>query len=146
VSPALAGYSGTPLPQKLGIKAGSRLGLANAPAGFAETLGELPVGVAPRSLGRAKAVFDVLIAFFDSERAFGAQLPKLAQALDPNGGLWIAWPKKASGVTTDMTEDVVRLHALPRGLVDNKVCAIDATWSGLRLVVRLENRPKRASK
>ena len=84
-----------------------------------------------------------MVAFFDSAKDFAAQLPRLEGALEPNGGLWIAWPKKASGVATDMTEDVVRKHSLPRGLVDNKVCAIDETWSGLRLVVRVENRPKR---
>jgi hypothetical protein len=142
----LVGYSGTPLPQKLGIKPGARLGLSNAPDGFVETLGELPAGVKPTRVRRAKAAFDVLIAFFDGEEGFEAQLPQLEHALRPNVGLWIAWPKKASGVPTDMTEDVVRRHALPRGLVDNKVCAIDATWSGLRLVVRLENRPKPAKK
>lgn len=142
----MAGYSGTPLPQKLGIKPGARLALQNAPTGFDKTLGKLPEGVVVAPPGRAKAAFDVMVAFFDSEKAFESQLPKLEQALDPSGGLWIAWPKKASGVTTDMTEDVVRRHALPRGLVDNKVCAIDATWSGLRLVVRVENRPKPAAK
>jgi hypothetical protein len=78
-----------------------------------------------------------------ASRQPSAQLPKLEQALQPHGGLWIAWPKRASGVTTDMTEDVVRRHALPRGLVDNKVCAIDAIWSGLRLVLRVEKRAKK---
>lgn len=138
----MAGYSGTPLPKKLGIKSGSRLGLTGAPSGFAATLGELPEGVKMQSFGRAKGPFDVLLAFFDSEAAFKRLLPTLHAALQPSGGLWIAWPKRASGVATDMTEDVVRKHGLPRGLVDNKVCAIDATWSGLRLVVRLENRPR----
>jgi len=138
----VAGYSGTPLPKKLGIKSGSRLALASAPADFAATLGDLPEGVEIQPFGRAKGLFDVLVAFFDSEAAFKRQLPKLHAALQPNGGLWIAWPKRASGVATDMTEDVVRKHGLPRGLVDNKVCAIDATWSGLRLVVRVENRPR----
>jgi hypothetical protein len=138
----VAGYSGTPLPKKLGIKAGSRLALASAPPDFARTLGELPDGVKAVAFGRAKGPFDVLVAFFDSEAAFKQQLPKLHAALEPHGGLWIAWPKRTSGVQTDMTEHVVRKHGLPRGLVDNKVCAIDATWSGLRLVVRLENRPR----
>jgi hypothetical protein len=137
----VAGYSGVPLPKKLGIKPGTRLALACAPPDFARALGELPAGVKAVALGRAKGPFDVVVAFFDSEAAFKQQLPKLHAALKPNGGLWIAWPKRASGVPTDMTEDVVRRHGLPRGLVDNKVCAIDATWSGLRLVVRLANRP-----
>lgn len=138
----MAGYSGTPLPQKLGIKAAARLALCHAPADFSQTLGKLPAGVKPIVFGRAKGPFDVVVAFFEEEALFKAQLPKLEAALLPSGGLWIAWPKRASGVTTDMTEDVVRKHALPRGLVDNKVCAIDAKWSGLRLVVRVENRPR----
>jgi hypothetical protein len=139
----VAGYSGTPLAQKLGIKSGHRLALAHAPAGFTATLGELPPGVRPASLARARGLFDVVVAFFDEEARFERELPKLEASLESNGGLWIAWPKRASGVVTDMTEDVVRKHALPRGFVDNKVCAIDATWSGLRLVIRVENRPKR---
>jgi hypothetical protein len=138
----VAGYSGTPLPQKLGIKPQCRLALCRAPADFAEALGKLPAGVKPLAWGRAKGPFDVIVAFFASEAAFKSQLPKLQAALEPQGGLWIAWPKRASGVPTDMTEDVIRQHALPRGLVDNKVCAIDATWSGLRLVVRREHRAR----
>jgi hypothetical protein len=136
----VAGYSGTPLPQKLGIKPGCRLGLASAPADFAATLGKLPGAVKPMALGRAKGPFDVIVAFFERELDFKTQLPKLAALLEQTGGLWIAWPKRASGRPTDMTEDVVRKQALPRGLVDNKVCAIDDTWSGLRLVIRVENR------
>ena len=138
--PGVAGYSGTPLPQKLGIKPGCQLALVGAPADFAATLGPLPKAVKPVVLGRAKGPFDVIVAFFSSEADFKSKLPKLEQALAQAGGLWIAWPKRASGVETDMTEDVVRKHALPRGLVDNKVCAIDAIWSGLRLVIRIENR------
>ena len=138
----MAGYSGTPLPQKLGIKAGSKLALVGAPDDFADALGALPAGVKAVELGRARGPFDVVVAFFESEAAFKKQLPKLHAVLEPNGGLWIAWPKRASGVVTDMTEHAVRKYGLPRGLVDNKVCAIDATWSGLRLVVRLENRPR----
>ena len=137
----VAGYSGTPLPKKLGIKPGAKLALVSAPGDFDRVLGQLPEGVKAVALGRAKGPFDVVVAFFEREAAFQRQLPNLHAVLEPNGGLWIAWPKRASGVTTDMTEHVVRKHGLPRGLVDNKVCAIDATWSGLRLVVRLENRP-----
>ena len=139
----MAGYSSTPLPQKLGIKPGARLATLHAPKDFARALGKLPAGVAARELGRAKGPYEVLVGFFTAEAAFQRALPRLEQALDPYGSLWIAWPKRASGVKTDMTEDVVRKHALPRGLVDNKVCAIDDTWSGLRLVVRVENRPSR---
>jgi hypothetical protein len=138
----VAGYSGTALPQKLGLKPAARLGLWGAPDGFLATLGKLPDNVKVVPLGRAKGPFDVVVAFFDREAVFATQLPKLHAVLEPSGGLWIAWPKRASGVVTDMTENVVRKHALPRGLVDNKVCAIDETWSGLRLVVRLENRPR----
>jgi hypothetical protein len=139
----VAGYSGTPLPQKLGIKPQSRLGLSGAPPSFAATLGPLPAGVKATSLGRAKGPFDVIVAFFTREADFVAKLPHLQEILGQSGGLWIAWPKRASKVATDITEDVVRKHALPRGLVDNKVCAIDETWSGLRLVIRLENRAPR---
>jgi hypothetical protein len=139
----VAGYSGTPLPQKLGIKPGCRLALEHAPASFTKTLGKLPEQVKAGLLGRAKGAFDVVVAFFEAEADFKKQLPKLQAAIVDAGGIWIAWPKRSSGVATDMTEDVVRKHALPRGLVDNKVCAIDETWSGLRLVIRVENRSQR---
>jgi hypothetical protein len=137
----VAGYSGTALPQKLGLKPGARFAVWGAPDTFVAALGTLPDGVKVVPLARAKGPFDVVVAFFDTEAAFKKQLARLHAVLEPSGGLWIAWPKRASGVVTDMTENAVRKYALPRGLVDNKVCAIDATWSGLRLVVRLENRP-----
>lgn len=95
------------------------------------------------ALGRAKGPFDVIVAFFTHEADLVAKLPRLQEVLGQAGGLWIAWPKRASGASTDITEDVVRKHALPRGLVDNKVCAIDEKWSGLRLVIRLANRTSR---
>ena len=138
----MAGYSGTPLPQKLGIKAGQRVALLAAPASFAKTLGALPEGVktSPELAGRG--TFDVIVWFVTSRAVLGKGFVRTARRLDPSGGLWVAWPKKASGVATDMTEDAVREVALPAGLVDNKVCAIDDTWSGLRCVVRVENRPK----
>lgn len=132
------------MPQKLGIKVGCRLALQSAPDDFTATLGKLPQGVKAVTLGRAKGPFDVIVAFFERELDFKTRLPKLEPLLEQTGGLWIAWPKRASGVATDMTEDVVRKHALPRGLVDNKVCAIDQTWSGLRLVIRVENRRARS--
>jgi hypothetical protein len=136
----MAGYSGTPLPQKLGIKEGHRVALVGAPAGFAATLTPLP----PVKLGSKLAAADVILFFTRSRAELEKRLPALDKALDPDGGLWICWPKKTSGVATDMTEDVVRQIALPGGrLVDNKVCAIDDTWSGLRLVVRREKRPTR---
>jgi hypothetical protein len=132
-------YSGTPLPRKLGIKNGHKLLLLGAPDGFAqETLGELPedVTIGRRAAGKA----DVLVSFHTERRDLERRLPALRAAMDPAAGLWIAWPKKASKLPTDITEDVVREVALPTGLVDNKVCAMDATWSGLRLVIRLSER------
>jgi hypothetical protein len=135
-----AGYSGTPLVRKLGIKLDARLGLIGAPDGFDATLGGLPSGVhVRRRLGGRP--FDVIVAFFASRAELERRLAALAGALDPAGGLWIAWPKRASGVPTDVTEDVVRGLGLAAGLVDNKVCAVDQVWSGLRLVYRLRDRP-----
>lgn len=138
----MAGYSGTPLPQKLGIKPHSKVALSGAPPELGALLGELPEGVKPVTLGRARGPFDVVLAFFRAESDFATKLPRLQALLAPAAGLWVAWPKRSSGVATDMTEDVIRRHALPRGLVDNKVCAIDETWSGLRLVIRVENRKR----
>jgi hypothetical protein len=130
--------SGTPLVRKLGIKPGARIALLGAPKGFDDTLGELPAGVELRR--NARGTFDVLLAFFSRSVELERRLPALRAALDPAGGLWIGWPKRASGVTTDVTEGVVRDLGLAAGLVDNKVCAIDQTWSGLRLVYRLRGR------
>jgi hypothetical protein len=137
-----AGYSGTPLVRKLGIKEGARLAVIGAPDDFDTTIGELPAGVAVRRAARGP--LDVVVAFFTDRSKLERRLPTLRSALDPAGGLWIAWPKRASGVVTDVTEDVVRELGLAAGLVDNKVCAIDQVWSGLRLVYRLADRPGRA--
>lgn len=137
----MAGYSGTPLPKKLGIKPGCRLGLVNAPADFARTLGELPPGVSPTPMKRGP--FDVIVLFAKTGQDLARALPAARERLDPAGGLWVAWPKKASGIPTDITEAEVRARGLGTGLVDNKVCAIDDTWSGLRFVVRLADRPKK---
>jgi hypothetical protein len=134
----MAGYSGTPLPRKLGIKPGTVLGLIGAPAGFDATLGDLPDGTEIRR--RVAGHLDVALAFFTRRADLERRLPGLEKAIFPDGGLWIAWPKKASRVPTDITEDTLREVGLPRGLVDNKVCAIDDTWSGLRMVWRLERR------
>jgi hypothetical protein len=137
-----AGYSGTPLPRKLGIKPGQRIAFLDAPPAFADALGELPDGVgAPRTTLRGP--LDLIVAFFVERRRLDERLPRLVAALDPAGALWIAWPKRASRVDTDVTEDVVRELGLAAGVVDVKVCAIDATWSGLKLVVRLRDRPRR---
>jgi hypothetical protein len=131
-----AGYSGTPLPRKLGIKPGHRLALLAAPEGFAPD--GLPEDV--RIVRRAGGQADVIVSFHTSRAGLARRLPTLRAMMRPASGLWIAWPKRASGVATDVTEDVVREIALPTGLVDNKVCAIDDTWSGLRLVIRLRDR------
>jgi hypothetical protein len=132
----VAGYSGTPLPQKLGIKPGARVALVDAPAGFG-----LALPAEARLVDGKTRDVDVIVWFVTARATLAKRLAPIAARMQPAGGLWIAWPKKASGVATDMTENIVRDVALPTGLVDNKVCAIDDTWSGLRLVVRLENRP-----
>jgi hypothetical protein len=128
-----AGYSGTPLPKKLGIKDGSRVAVLGGPDGFAETLGV-------RVRTQLRGPLDVIVFFTTSRAKLERRIEKLRAALDPAGRLWVAWPKRASGVPTDVTEDVVRSIALDHRLVDNKVAAIDATWSGLQLVVRLRDR------
>ena len=133
-----AGYSGTPLPRKLGIKEGAVVAFLDAPDDFAAMLGELPDGVAERT--RLRGPLDVIVFFTVRRADLERQIERLKTALDPAGRLWIAWPKRASKVETDMTEDVVRDVALPLGLVDNKVAAIDETWSGLKLVIRRELR------
>lgn len=134
-----AGYSGTPLPRKLGIRPGQRIAFLHAPADFPHTLGPLPDGV--HRLDAADGGPAELIVFFTKSAeelrgAFGG----LGARVRPAGMLWIAWPKKASGVATDLTEDGIRAIGLRAGMVDVKVCAIDATWSGLKFVYRLADR------
>src|SRR5262245_24069522 len=135
---ATAGYSGTPLPKKLGITEGATVAVLNGPKGFAAELEPLPEGVTMRRSARGRA--DVVISFHTQRRDLEQRVPVLLDVLDVDGGLWIAWPKKASKVQTDMTEDVVREVFLPLGLVDNKVCAVSEVWSGLRVVWRNERR------
>jgi hypothetical protein len=138
----MAGYSGTSLARKLAIKDGHRIALLGAPDGFDKTIGPLPdVDVTSRLRGP----LDVVVFFTRRRGALERRFGALKRKLDPAGGLWIAWPKRSSGVETDVTEDVVREVALANGLVDNKVCAIDETWSGLRLVYRLVDRPRSAN-
>jgi hypothetical protein len=134
-----SGYSGTPLPRKLGIKPEARLALVNAPRGFADNLGGLPPGVVVRRRAQGGG-FDVIVAFCERRSQLRRGLPRWRAALHEAGGLWIAWPKRASGMDTDLGEGVVRELGLAAGLVDNKVCAIDDTWSGLRFVYRLADR------
>jgi hypothetical protein len=132
---AVAGYSGTPLINKLGIRPGDRLALLSAPDGFAL---DLPDGVTV--ITRLSGHCDEVLFFTKQRRDLDRRLDRIGQVIAPAGAAWIAWPKRASKVPTDMTEDVVRDVALPRGLVDVKVCAIDETWSGLKLVWRKERR------
>jgi len=136
----MAGYSGTPLPQKLGIKENHQVAILGAPTGFSKTLGTLPAGAAVVTKAAGKSLFDVFVVFVTKKTDLVAAVAKLRKHMQPAAGLWIAWPKKSSGVATDITEDTIREVALPTGLVDNKVCAIDETWSGLRLVIRKELR------
>ena len=133
-----AGYSGTPLPQKLGIKAGHRVALLNAPDGFDDTLGPLPDDVVVRR--RLQGPLDVVVLFTTERADLERRFDGVVKALEQAGMFWVAWPKKASKVPTDITENVVRDVALPKGLVDTKVAAVDDTWSGLRLVIRKELR------
>lgn len=126
-----AGYSGRPLPAKLEIKPGTRVSLVGAPADFSTTLGPLPAGATlRRGLGSPR---DLTVWFVTSRRQLEGDLRRVAPPREPAppGHLWIAWPKKASGIQTDLTEDVLREVVLPLGMVDRKVCAIDETWSGL---------------
>jgi hypothetical protein len=132
---AAAGYSGTPLARKLGVKPGARAVVVGAPGDEPELFDP---GV--RLLARATAPLDAAILFTTSRRDLERRLPALRAKLDRDGMIWVAWPKRASGVQTDMTEDVVRAVALPGDLVDVKVCAIDQTWSALKLVIRREAR------
>ena len=134
----MAGYSGTPLPRKLGIKEGMDVAFSRAPGDFEANLGELPEDV--RVKASVRGPLDVIVVFVTRRAELERRLPALRRAMAPACGLWIAWPKRSSGVATDITEDTVREVALPTGLVDNKVCAIDDTWSGLRLVIRRELR------
>lgn len=139
---ASAGHGGTPLPRKLGMKPGSRIAIVHPPAGFGATLGVLPPGVSASGDVDAGAGLDLVLFFTRSADELRARFAALSGAIHPAGMLWIAWPKQASRVATDLTENVVRDVALERGMVDVKVCATDATWSGLKLVYRLADRPK----
>jgi hypothetical protein len=138
--PDRAGYSGTPLARKLGIGEGDEVALIGAPERFEDTLGELPDVASLHTNLADDARYDVIVAFVTERAELEAELPRLRARMAPACGLWIAWPKRASKVPTDVTDQVIRDVVLPTGLVDNKVCAIDDTWSGLRLVIRRENR------
>ena len=134
----MAGYSGKPLVQKLGIKPEMRIAIVNAPRGYGRVLGKLP----SRVTRKASAVGPLdFVQFFTTERReLQRRFAALARALAPAGMLWISWPKKSSGVTTDLTEDVIRAIGLAHGLVDVKVAAVDEVWSGLKFVIRVKDR------
>jgi hypothetical protein len=134
----MAGYSGTPLVQKLGIKPDARVHFAHAPVDFSYTLGPLPPGV--ELVGGSAKNLDFALLFVTDRATLADRFSKLARRLNPAGLLWVAWPKKASGVPTDVNENVVRDIGLAAGLVDVKVCAIDEVWSGLKFVYRLKDR------
>jgi len=138
----MAGYSGTRLAKKLGFKEGFRVGFVNPPRGFQQELGSLPSGV-KISVVRLPKPLDLILFFADSQQILKREFPKLAQKLGKNGMLWIAWPKKASGVATDLSDNSVRKIGLDAGLVDVKVCAVNDIWSGLKFVYRLEDRKSR---
>ena len=137
----MVGYSGTPLVKKLGIKETSSVLLVSPPKGLLETLGPLPAEAEIVS-GRSRERLDVVLLFVVSQKKLNQEFPRLAARLKPAGGLWVCWPKKASGVETDLAENVIREVGLAASLVDNKVCAVDETWSGLRFVIRLADRKK----
>jgi hypothetical protein len=137
----MAGYSGTPLPQKLGIKAGMRVIVMNAPENYRTLLGKLPDDVEFSNRPRVGAQFIHL--FVTRRNDLEKRLSQLRKTLAADGTLWISWPKKSAGVATDVTEDVIRAVALPLGLVDVKVCAVDQVWSGLKLMIRREARTKK---
>ncbi len=133
-----SGYSGTPLIKKLGIKPFTRALFVGAPKNYGQFLGPLPEGVSVVTARRGHLDF---VHLFTTRRAeLKKALPKMMAAIFPDGVIWVSWPKKVSKVETDITEDVIRDVALPLGLVDIKVCAVDETWSGLKLVVRKEKR------
>jgi hypothetical protein len=136
----MAGYSGRSVVQKLGIKPGFRIFVVGAPASYDDVIGPLPADVtlAPR----LKAPLDMVHVFATKAAALRGKLPACREVIAPDGMVWVSWPKKSSGVTTDVTENVVRDTALSLGLVDIKVCAIDDTWSALKLVVPLKQRGK----
>ena len=139
-----AGYSGTPLARKLGIKSGHRVGTVNAPEGFRDLLADLPPDVAFTDPWTADGL-DVILLFATELDVLKRTFSAAAERLKCNGGLWVGWPKKSSPLAGELTGDLVRATGLDAGLVDNKICAIDEDWSGLRFVTRVEDRPKRSS-
>ena len=139
----MAGYSGTPLIKKLGIKPGFRIAFVNAPIGFAKEL-DLPPDVTINS--RSRQALDFAQMFVKSEKELTKEFSKYAKRLNPSGMIWVSWPKKSSGVSTDLSEGIVRAIGLAAGLVDVKICAVDEIWSGLKFVFRLKDRAQLKSR
>jgi len=137
----MAGYSGTPLVKKLGIKEESNIALVGAPPDFASTLCPMPASVAVNS--RTRQPLDFVLLFVKREAELQRNFLRYAARLQPSGMIWIAWPKKTSGVATDLTFAKVQALGLAAGLVDVKICAVDEIWSGLKFVFRLKDRQKR---
>ncbi len=140
----MAGYSGTPLAKKLGIKEGSRIFLSGAPENYWDLVVPLPADV--RAVERIDRHTDLIHIFSTEQVDLASALRTALEQMRPDATIWVSWPKKASKVPTDITEDVIREVALPMGLVDVKVCAVNEVWSGLKLVVRKENRAARAER
>lgn len=140
----MPGYSGKPVTEKLGIKPGFFIFCAGAPAAYADIVGKLPAGVTMASA--AKPPLDMVHLFITEAKGLTAKLRDYRKAIAPDGMIWVSWPKKSSGVATDLSDVVVRDTALPLGLVDIKVCAIDDTWSGLKFVIPKDQRAARARK
>lgn len=134
----MTGYSGTPLAKKLGVKAGFSVWTAGAPDGFGDLLDPLPEGAAVTTKDRPEV--DMAIVFATTRSEMKRHFDTAMRRIGPGGAVWVAWPKRSSCLATDLSGDVMRELFLPTGMVDNKVCAIDETWSGLRFVVRKENR------
>jgi hypothetical protein len=137
MSARTAGYSGTPLAKKLGIKDGFHLSLINAPDHYLDLFSDLPLNL---YFERDTANVDLIHFFTKSRAEYESLLPSLKKQIKPNGMIWVSWPKKASKVPTDMTEDIIRNYAIEIGLVDIKVCAVDEVWSGLKLVIPVKDR------
>jgi len=136
----MAGYSGTPLPKKLGVKPNQRIALIDSPKDFTKVLGPLPENAT--IVKRLNGPLDLIILFVDREQTLAKQFPILAKKLENDGMIWIAWPKKSSGVATDLVFEKVQRIGLDCGLVDVKICAVDEVWSGLKFVIRLKDRKK----
>ena len=134
----MPGYSGTPLVKKLGIQPDLRIGVIQCPGPYGELVADLPPTV--EIVTRLGSNLDFVHCFVTERSELAASLPRMLKAIRPDGMIWISWPKRASKVPTDITEDVIRDLALPLGLVDTKVCAVSEVWSGLRLVIRKELR------